>query len=160
MKSCFKCGAEKALDAFYRHPQMPDGHLNKCRECTKIDVRQNRAAKLDYYQEYDRKRGLLPHRKLGNKHRAPNYTEKRREWSKHYYFENAERAKAHTMVGNAVRAGKLMPKPCERCGFAIGVQAHHEDYSKPMDVIWFCTKHHGERHREINAERRAQARAA
>jgi len=38
-KICFKCRAEKDLDGFYKHPQMGDGHLGKCKECTKKDAR-------------------------------------------------------------------------------------------------------------------------
>lgn len=36
-KKCFKCGAVKNIDNFYKHPRMGDGHLNKCIECTKKD---------------------------------------------------------------------------------------------------------------------------
>lgn len=39
MKKCFKCGQEKDLKNFYKHPGMSDGRLNKCKECTKIDVK-------------------------------------------------------------------------------------------------------------------------
>ena len=41
MKKCFKCYEEKPLDDFYKHPQMADGHLNKCRPCTRADVASN-----------------------------------------------------------------------------------------------------------------------
>ena len=41
MKSCFKCGAEKPLTDFYTHSRMKDGHLNKCKSCTKRDVSLN-----------------------------------------------------------------------------------------------------------------------
>jgi hypothetical protein len=51
------------------------------------------------------------------------------------------------------RDGRLTPQPCERCG-REDTHGHHEDYSKPLDVNWLCPPCHGERHREINEERR------
>ena len=55
-KRCFKCGAIKPIDDFYRHPQMADGHLNKCKECTMIDVRKNYSNRKTQYHAYDRMR--------------------------------------------------------------------------------------------------------
>jgi hypothetical protein len=38
-KVCFKCSVEKPLTDYYTHPQMGDGHLNKCKACTKSDTK-------------------------------------------------------------------------------------------------------------------------
>lgn len=46
------------------------------------------------------------------------------------------------MVNNAIRDGKIARQPCEVCGRKA--QAHHEDYSKPLDVRWLCFQHHRE----------------
>ena len=45
----------------------------------------------------------------------------------------------------------LKPEPCERCGDDKS-QAHHEDYSKPLDVMWLCSQCHADRHKEIRDE--------
>ena len=46
MKNCFKCNTTKDIDDFYEHPQMGDGHLNKCKDCTKADVSKRTVARL------------------------------------------------------------------------------------------------------------------
>lgn len=56
IKMCFKCNEKKELQCFYRHPQMPDGYVNKCKECNKKDVRENFAKKREYYNTYDKDR--------------------------------------------------------------------------------------------------------
>jgi len=40
IKVCFKCGEEKDISCFYKHPGMKDGHLNKCSECAVEDTRE------------------------------------------------------------------------------------------------------------------------
>ena len=42
MKRCFRCQVVKPLSDFYAHAAMKDGHINKCAECTKADVRRHR----------------------------------------------------------------------------------------------------------------------
>jgi len=53
----------------------------------------------------------------------------------------------------AIKNGKLIPQPCEKCGFngkaSNGrnlVHAHHDDYSKPLEVRWLCYYCHYEEH--------------
>ena len=53
MKICFKCNRMLPISEFYKHPQMKDGTLNKCKQCAKSDVRKNYREKLDKYHEYE-----------------------------------------------------------------------------------------------------------
>jgi hypothetical protein len=56
----------------------------------------------------------------------------------------SDAARAHGAVANALRKGHLKYEPCEVCGAAA--EAHHDDYSRPLDVRWLCRKHHRQWH--------------
>lgn len=130
MKKCFKCGIEKPLDDFYKHPEMADGHVNKCKECNKNDVQRNYRARKSQYREYDRQRQQRPERRAAKL----IYQKVRKQRFPH-------KDKARAMVGNAIRDGRLIRQPCEVCGSPKS-QAHHDDYYKPLDVRWLCFVHH------------------
>lgn len=61
---------------------------------------------------------------------------------------NTDKVKAHKTVENAVVAGRLRRSPCVVCGEKA--HAHHEDYSKPLRVIWLCAAHHKDRHAALD----------
>lgn len=44
---------------------------------------------------------------------------------------------AHKQVLKALENGGLVKRPCEECG-SMNVQAHHDDYNKPLEVRWLC----------------------
>jgi len=146
-KECFKCHKIKDLSEFYRHPQMADGHVNKCKECNKRDVSENYNKNRDYYVGYDKSRLHDPKRVAARKEYA--YSEHGRmvgaKCKKDWRCANHDKYFAHCVVNNAVRDRKLFKKPCEICG-AIKTEAHHPDYTKPLDVQWLCRKHHLEIH--------------
>lgn len=133
-KACFKCHEVKPLTEFYVHKMMADGHLNKCKECTKKDTKTRFVEKREEVREYDKLRESFPERKA-----------KKAEYQRRRRARNPEKNKARAAVGDAVHSGRLIPMPCEACG-SLSVQAHHDDYSKPLDVRWLCFKHHREVH--------------
>ncbi len=63
------------------------------------------------------------------------------EYKKEYKLKYPERYIARRKISDAIKSGKLEKKACSVCG-CIKAEAHHEDYSKPMEVIWLCRKHH------------------
>lgn len=128
-KKCFKCGEVKPLSEFYKHKQMKDGHVNKCKACNKKDVANHRVENIEKIREYDRARG--------NRQRE-GYT---KEWREKY----PKKYKAQCMVNNQKRAGNLHQEPCEICGCEKSV-AHHDDYDKPLNVRWLCQAHHQQWH--------------
>lgn len=131
MKTCFKCGEVKPLTEYYKHGQMKDGHLNKCKTCAKQDVHTHRhdSSSREKILSYDRERGNRQSIEYRNKYKA--------EYPKKY--------KAHCMINNAVRNKKLFREPCEICG-KENTHGHHDDYDKPLNVRWLCAEHHRQWH--------------
>ena len=132
-KTCFKCKVVKPRTEFYAHPKMADGLLGKCKQCQRMDMSAVRTANLERYREYDRMRASEPHRRLLS----------RRVTAK-WRIDHPERKSAQTAVGNAVRDGRLTPHPCWVCGKRA--EAHHPDYSRPLEVVWLCPGHHKQTH--------------
>jgi hypothetical protein len=67
------------------------------------------------------------------------------------FKRNPEKRKAWIISTYAIASGKLKKEPCEVCGTVIKVQAHHDDYLKPLVVRWLCKWHHMEHHRKNNS---------
>jgi hypothetical protein len=66
-------------------------------------------------------------------------------YRKEYNKNNPKKVRAHRKVRYAIKRGDLERQPCEVCGHEP-TDAHHEDYSKPLEVRWLCRKHHMEVH--------------
>ena len=60
--------------------------------------------------------------------------------------EAKARRRARWYLHTYVKRGKIKKTPCVMCGNPH-VHGHHEDYSKPLDVIWLCAAHHKDKHR-------------
>lgn len=72
------------------------------------------------------------------------------------YARYPERVAARRVVSQAIARGHMTKGLCQFAGRdCLGpVQAHHEDYSKPLEVQWLCRRHH------TQADRARRERAA
>lgn len=135
-KRCSRCGDTKAASDFNRHGRSRDGLDAWCRRCH-----------TEYAREYrDRRRASDPewHERKKAGHRA--YRRRRG-----YSPADPHKVRARTAVSNAIKDRRLIPAhTCEDCGHDFSEfrrEAHHEDYDKPLDVVWLCSLCHGKRHR-------------
>lgn len=69
--------------------------------------------------------------------------------------ESTVSRRTHTAVKRAIAAGLLERRPCEAINYRERVcgrtptHGHHEDYARPLDVVWLCGYHHKSRHAEL-----------
>lgn len=138
-KTCFKCNQEKPIDQFYKHKETVDGRLGKCKECTKKDTQTYYDVNFLERRQYEKLRFQNPQRK-----------EKVAEYQTQHRANNPEKYKARNAVNNAIRDKKLFREPCNICGNPKS-QAHHYDYSQPLEVEWLCFKcHRASQHNQPN----------
>lgn len=139
---CKACGEYKVSGDFYA------SRPSVCKECVKLAVRENRAAKLEYYQSYDRKRYReQPKRKEAARVCAASDAGVLARRLSAERNKGTEKRKAQVTVGNAIRDGKIKKgSECFFCGKADKLHAHHPDYSRPFDVFWLCPPCHGKLH--------------
>ena len=132
MKYCTECKIEKEVKDFYKNKSKSGGLCGICKECDRIRLRIRRQVNKDTFRAKD----IRYYEK--NKEKIK---EKRKEW----YNKNRHKTSAHEKVKRALYNGTLIKQSCEVCGDKNS-QAHHEDYSKPLDVMWLCRIHHMQHH--------------
>lgn len=135
---------------------MGDGLLGKCKDCTRKDTA-DRAARLSVDPEWVEKE-MERHRQKARRQRVEGTAkkqspEKKWESTKSYRRKYPEKHHAHMAVRRALLNGTLIKMPCQQCG-ELKTEAHHDDYSQPMEVLWLCKLHHAERHVELRRKER------
>jgi hypothetical protein len=109
-----------------------DGHDSWCRTCVS---NHRKEVKL-------RKRLGLPVRPSGQSSPIPE-RDRWREQMRRHRSKYPERAKARNLLSKAVQHGKIArPAVCEQCGVECRPEAHHPDYSEPLNVRWLCKACH------------------
>lgn len=136
-KECRSCNTVKNSLEFCRRTASVDGLSAKCKECQK---------------EYDRRRANLPHRVKARSDYAKTEqglaagSRAKKAW----IDRNTIKRAASTIVGNAVRDGRILKQDsCEQCKSKPSrLHGHHDDYAFPLVVRWLCPGCHNKWHKE------------
>ncbi len=146
-KICRTCKKEKPLLEYYSHKEMLDGHLNICKECTKKRVTKHRDDNIVRIREYDRMRRSpknMTEEQKRNRYKRNNEWRKRSKVKRH----------AHSILSHAIKIGRVVKKNyCEHClknksDIQGRLNGHHDDYYKPLEVVWLCSACHSKLHRK------------
>lgn len=71
-------------------------------------------------------------------------------YSKKRYQRTSDKSLARAKLRQAVEKGLIVkPQVCEDCPRAYGIEGHHDDYSKPLEVRWLCKMCHLVTHKRI-----------
>ena len=150
MKVCTKCKTEKPITEFHKLRPSKDGLQYRCKACCSVFQRicweknkEKRAADYKIYCSENKEQIAARKRawRLVNLERV-------KANQKAVRLRHPEKHAARAAARRAIKLGLLKKKPCQRCGSSV-VEAHHEDYSKPLDVEFLCMDHHIERHSEL-----------
>lgn len=152
-KSCRECGASFEATA----NQVKKGDY-RCQVCARKYNKAYRAQNAASARAYRKKRRTDPAflsaetvrraRSYAKRRDAPEYKNRRAEQARARVKNPVERPKheARWAAYRAIRAGTIEREPCQICGTTNRVEAHHDDYSKPLEVRWLCRAHHREFH--------------
>ena len=137
MKECFKCGSVKGLDDFYKHNAMIDGHLGKCKSCTKNDskIRADRLSNDPLWIDKEKERHRDKYHRLNYKDKHKPDRESKALTICKYKEMFPEKAKALSLLGKNLRV--------------IGKERHHWSYKieHAKDIIHLTVQEHNIIHR-------------
>lgn len=115
-RTCMECGHVGSEETDF-YPHSGGGYNNRCKECYK--------GKVSAYQRTPKGRAVML------------------AASRRRYYRDPLKIWARRMLNRAVNSGQLSrPDECSQCGETGTIHGHHEDYTKPFEVEWLCSRCH------------------
>lgn len=140
MKSCILCNSNKEISDFYKHKEMSDGHLNKCKSCCKEQAskRMHKFREDPMWIEKEKERAREKYHRLGYRDKHKPSKEQKKAIISRYIQKYPEKQAAKEAIS----------KYSKKKGF----QLHHWSYNKEhyRDVIELLVSEHNLLHRHMN----------
>jgi len=183
-KKCCKCGEVKPVAEFYKAAGKVDGYATVCRDCARFKATEhrNKIAQREFrdIQAIGKKRcwmckrnlplsgfnysrqnldGLTTYcRECGKEYKRENYEQQYGEYYERtcqYRREYPERYRAYRKVHEAINRGDLVrPEVCSKCGASGTIVGHHDDYDRPLEVVWLCLQCDRQLHADLKRKKR------
>lgn len=145
MKKCKTCQVEKNEEEFNKWYKKNgnSGLRTYCKDCEHALNKEYREKNKDLLIKKRRERGGFEAKKYCTDPIKLNSYKRIYDYKK----RNPEKVIARNYINGLIRIGKVMrPTSCEKCLKKVKVEAHHEDYSKPVEVMWLCKSCHTKEH--------------
>lgn len=161
MKKRVRTEEQKIKEAIYAKERY---HNNKeYRDKKKSKMKEWSLKNKDKINEYEYKRNKTPERMKQKAEAQARYRKKMKELGLYKVFkgdrtkqsrnwrnkpQNKIKKYAHQKVNVQIKKGNIKKLPCEVCN-KLPAMAHHDDYSKPLQIRWLCAKHHYDYHQSL-----------
>lgn len=126
---CARCKLDKSSDDFYKN------NRSYCKRCMSSKASEWRLKNPERFQA------------IREKHKEKAKIRYKKWYKENGRGRNSLQQAAHYLVFMAIKEGVLTrPSTCAKCGRGKRIEAHHENYYKPLDVIWLCNRCHRKLH--------------
>jgi hypothetical protein len=159
MKKCKKCKEYKNITKFGKHRLMTDGLNNWCKCCCKKErskesYKNSQKAYEDANREKRNKKNTEYNERNKEKIKAHRQSESYKKLKREHVLKHEKKYPNAHKCRSFYHRNKSKIKilnNCEICDFNKSISAHHNDYNKPLDVMFLCSNCHSKWHQKNTA---------